>query len=359
SGPGCCERAPDADPSGQAAATLNDAANAAYDPDHQADCETAEMDGGKMDRYATGASCSDPRNVAYADAATVQPYWDLAAGGALADQWFQPVIGASSSNDMFLFDAAFVFEDNDAAPPADGAECSFVMGAAPISDDSATIGRALESQGVSWTWYADGYAAMRNAEAMSSCPDAPADCPAGLKIYPCIYDPSDIPSNYYPAFADNAQHLRDYSSFLADLKNDQLAQVAFVKAIGYRSEHPGYGTTISDGAKFVDGVVKAVQQSAYAPDTLVLVVYDEGGGYFDHVAPPPAIDAHPYGTRVPVIAVGPWAKKGAISHVPMEHSSIVKFIESNWLGGATLMGARDATVSNIGSLLDPAAGVPQ
>jgi phospholipase C len=62
---------------------------------------------------------------------------------------------------------------------------------------------------------------------------------------------------------------------------------------------------------------------------------------------------------VPLLAIGPFAKKGAVSHVTMEHSSIVKFIEWNWLGATGQLGARDAVVNDIGSLLDPAAtGTP-
>jgi phospholipase C len=152
--------------------------------------------------------------------------------------------------------------------------------------------------------------------------------------------------------------VRDYVSFAADLGSHVLPQVAFVKGLGYRTEHPGLHTTISDGIAFVRGVVDAVARSEYAPDTLILVVYDEGGGFFDHVAPPASPDLHPYGTRVPVLAIGPHARKGAVSHVMMEHSSIVKFAEWNWLGGQGL-GARDGVVANIGSLIDPALGVPE
>jgi phospholipase C len=87
------------------------------------------------------------------------------------------------------------------------------------------------------------------------------------------------------------------------------------------------------------------------------LTYDEGGGFYDHVAPPAAsqADGKPYGTRVPTLAIGPFAKKNAISHVQMEHSSIVKFIEWNWLGGTGQLGTRDKEANNIGSLLDPAA----
>ena len=60
------------------------------------------------------------------------------------------------------------------------------------------------------------------------------------------------------------------------------------------------------------------------------------------------------GTRVPLIALGPFARTNVVSHVPMEHSSIVKFLEFNYLGATGQLRARDAVVNNIGSLLDPA-----
>jgi hypothetical protein len=69
-----------------------------------------------------------------------------------------------------------------------------------------------------------------------------------------------------------------------------------------------------------------------------------------------------YGTRLPLLALGPYSRKasgGFISHQVMEHSSIVKFIEWNWLGHKSgQLAARDAHVNNIGSLLDPKLGVP-
>jgi phospholipase C len=129
----------------------------------------------------------------------------------------------------------------------------------------------------------------------------------------------------------------------------------------YKNEHPGYGDTVSQGVAFVQGVVNAVLASNYASSTLVLVTWDEGGGFYDHVAPPApsAVDMQPYGTRVPLLAIGPFARQNFVSHVVMEHSSILKFIEWNFLGATGQLAARDAVVNNIGSLLDPAAtGAP-
>ena len=89
-----------------APATLNDAFNAARDPNHAQACELTEIDGGKMDGFVTSPKCGDPKNFAYADAATIQSYWTLAEQGALADRYFQPIVGESTSNDLYLARAA-------------------------------------------------------------------------------------------------------------------------------------------------------------------------------------------------------------------------------------------------------------
>ena len=94
---------------------------------------------------------------------------------------------------------------------------------------------------------------------------------------------------------------------------------------------------MSTGVAFVANLVTQIPKSKLAASTLILATYDESGGWSDHVAPPPtsAVDQQLYGGRVPLLALGPFAKKGFISHVTMEHSSVVKLIEWNWLGART------------------------
>jgi phospholipase C len=335
-GSACCEAGPATDPTGASPIALDDTANAAYDPDHSQDCELQEADGGAMDGYVTGVTnCSDPRNFAYADPAVVKPYWDLAATGALADHYFQPISGESSSNDMYLARAQYAFRDDDFEPNAIGAQCSLTD--QTMSFPGLTIGDFLDMAGVSWSFYAEGYQAMVTARQQDKCPNPPSDCTFQLPFYPCDFDPNDIPFDYFTNFADNPNVLRDYAQFATDLTNDTLPQVVFVKGLGYHTEHPGEGTTISAGTTFVGEVIDAIHASDYAPDTLILLTWDEGGGYFDHIAPPGsgAVDGQPYGTRVPLLAIGPFAAANTISHVQTEHSSIVKFIEWNWLGMQT------------------------
>jgi phospholipase C len=354
-GPACCEAGPAKEPSGASPVTLDDAQNGAWDPDHTEDCELMEMDSGKMDKYVAGAACSSPNNFAYADPTTIHPYHALAGSYALADRYFQPNAGQSSSNDMFLMTAQFVFKDNSATPDSVGAACGLANSKSTFT--VANIGDLLDAAGVSWSFYGEGYDAMAKAYAMSQgCPDPDPACPASLPIYPCIWDGGDYPMEYFAKYRDNPKYIRDYSKFAVDLKNSTLPQVVYVRSLGYKSEHPGVHTTISDGTKFVSEVVAAVQGSAYAADTVVFVAWDEGGGFFDHVSPPGlASDGQPYGTRIPFLAIGPMVRKNTVSHAQLEHSSVVKWIEWNWLHGQTgQLGARDAAVANLGSLFDPA-----
>ena len=356
-GPACCEAAPALDPAGDSPIVLTDKENGAYTPNHTQDCELDEMDGGKMDRYVSSTLCGSPHNFAYSDPIAVMPYWTLAGDNALADRYFQPLVGQSSANDMYFARARFVFKDNAFEPNAIGQSCGLTPSDTMEYDDP-TIGDLLADGNVTWAWYAEGYQAMIDAQKKKRCADAPPDCPAMLGIYPCTYDPSDVPFEFYPRFRDNPQFMKDLSAFDADLAGGALPAVSFIKGLGYHTEHPGGETRISDGVAFVTGLIDRILRSPEGDRTLVLFTFDEGGGYFDHIAPPGVspIDMQPYGTRVPMLAVGRFARRNFVSHVVLEHSSIVKFIEWNWLGGTTgQLGNRDTVVSNIGSLLDPAA----
>lgn len=354
-GPSCCEAAPATEPKGHPPVVLDDASNAQFDPDHTSACEDAEVNGGKMDGFVEGPKCASPKNFAVAPAAAVSTYRELAAKYALADRYFQPITGQSTANDMYFAVARFEFADNEFAPQgAPGLACDLIPKTV-LYEGKTTIADVLQKGGKTVGYYAEGWNAARAAD--PKCAPPPDDCQLRLPLSPCSMTPADIPFLYYAQHAKDPALVRDHADFAKDVAAGRLPNVAWVKPSGYHSEHPGFGTDLASGMAFVSGVVKAVQDSCHANDTLVLITWDEGGGYFDHVAPPSpsAVDGKPYGTRVPLLAVGPFARKGHVSHVTMEHSSIVRFLEQNFLGTSGQLGARDATVAGIASLLDPAA----
>ncbi len=350
SGPACCEAAPAKEPTGASPIVLDDDENAGWDPPHTYTCEFDQVNHGLMDRFVKGAECSNPRNFAIVPPGKLPVYHDWASRFALGDRYFQPILGSSSSNDMYLAVARFVFEDNSVKPDSIGSGCTLPAKRGKYSGVT-TLPDLLIQRDLHFAAYLQGYYAMRKA---TLCPPAPADCPARLPTPPCTYDPSDTPYQYYEQFTDNLTYMRDYDDLAKDVAAGKLPEFVYIKALQYRNEHPGYSTKISMGVSFVKDTVDAIF-SRYSDDTLILLTWDEGGGYFDHVPPPPTskVDDKPYGTRVPILALGKFARRNHVSHVVMEHSSIVKFVEWNFLDKTGQLKGRDAEVNGIASLLDP------
>ena len=399
SGPSCCEAAPAMEPGGASPRALDDAENYGHDRNHAFSCEVCQVDGGAMDHYVSGncpgssslvppvAACSSDYTFAIADSPTMDTYWGYATNGALADRYFQPIIGSTSSNDMYLAVAHYEFRDNDIMPDSWGSNCVTDQLSSPAQGyrtlNSRTIGDVLLDRGVTFSVYADGYGdAVAAASGCtdpnhSNCPCThtyASDCRESIAFrQACTFDGSDIPFQYYARFRDNPLYTRDYESrFVSDVAAGQLPDFAYVKFRTSRNEHPNW-SYITDGERWVDQVVSTIEGSPiYRDNTLILLTWDEGGGYFDHVSPPASIETFPgtdpstpsmagqpvpYGTRVPMLAIGPFARRGTVSHVPMEHSSIVRFLEFLFAGPAEQgsLGVRDAMVNNIGSMLDEAA----
>jgi phospholipase C len=282
----------------------------------------------------------------------MQTYHGWAGTYALGDRYFQPLAGASSSNDMYFAVAHYVFTDNSYEPDSNGKGCNLPPAPTAQYTGQTTTADLLVAAGKTFAFYAEGYQAMLDA---TFCPLPPSDCPAHIPTVPCDYGNGDNPFQFYQQLTDNRTYQKDYAQLAQDIAANALPNVAFVKPLQYHDEHPGYATTISQGVTFVTGVVDSIEASPYANSTLVLLTWDEGGGYYDHVAPPAddAADGRPYGTRVPILAMGRFARKNFVSHVVMEHSSIVKLIEYNFLHATGQLAARDAVVANLGSLLDP------
>jgi phospholipase C len=379
-GPSCCERVPDKEPRGASPTVLDDNSNFANDRDHKQACELQQIDNGKMDGYVSGSSgsdqclgtgpnCASGDNFALAGKGAVGAYWTLADNGALADRYFQPIVGSTSSNDMYFAIAHYQFTDNQMMPDTIGCLLNCTVDAVCLSATKTqftgrtTIADLLLDAGKTFKVYADGYADAA-AAGKGNCPNIASDCQYDSILHPiayqaCRYDASDIPFAYYAQFADGP-HFADYTQLAKDVAANALPSFSYVKGLTTRNEHPNV-SNISDGIAFVQGVIQTITQSSYASSTLILLTWDEGGGFFDHVAPPPGVDTDdknqtvPYGTRVPLLAIGPFARKGTISHVVMEHSSIVRFLEYNFVGAVGQLGYDDAKVANIGSMLDPNA----
>ncbi len=109
-----------------------------------------------------------------------------------------------------------------------------------------------------------------------------------------------------------------------DVGNNTLPQVSFVISDGVFSEHPP--ADIHLGQQKMSSIIDALLSSQSWYSSAFFLTYDEGGGGFDHVAPP-QVDAYGLGLRVPMLVISPWARRGYVSGQLYEHASILKFIE--------------------------------
>jgi acid phosphatase len=174
------------------------------------------------------------------------------------------------------------------------------------------IGDALSADGVSWKWYSGG----RN------------DGNTVDKEYCAM---CDTPTFFRSTMTGgDKEKLQDFHQFYLDVKNEKnFPAVSIVAPYDSISGHPGYAMEPSFD-ELVSGVVDRVRDNPELwKKTAILVTFDEGGGYYDsgYIQ---FIDFFGDGTRIPLVAISPYAKKGHVDHTYYDHASILKFIERNW-----------------------------
>jgi phospholipase C len=218
-----------------------------------------------------------------------------------------------------------------------------------------TIGDRLSGSHVSWKWYSGGW-----NNALASTASNPANnglVPANPPVDP-LFQWHHQPFAYYDNYAPwrngvrnpvSAAHLQDENNFFADLENERLPSVVFIKPLGLNNEHPGYASLLQ-GQQHVADLVDAVRKSDYWDDSLIIVTYDEHGGRWDHVPPPSSNGIWGDGSRVPAIVIGPFAKRGFVDHQPHDTLSILKTIEQRF--GLTPLNSLDSQASSLKSSLN-------
>jgi phospholipase C len=159
-----------------------------------------------------------------------------------------------------------------------------------------------------------------------------------------------------------ASIIRPISEFIADASAGTLPNVAYVDpnytAANSDDFHPP--ADIRNGDAFLAGVYRAVTTSPAWSSTLLIITFDEWGGFFDHVPPPPApippaeraagnLDGL-RGFRIPTILVSPFARRGAVESRVYDHASILRMIEWRW--SLEPLTSRDANANNLAEALD-------
>jgi phospholipase C len=194
---------------------------------------------------------------------------------------------------------------------------------------------------------------------------------------------------------DPANHEYDIHDFFDALKVGNFPAVSFLKAPAFEDGHPGYSDPI-DEQHFLVNVVNTLQTMEEWESTAVVVVYDDSDGWYDHQEPPvvnpsftaadalnapgkcyvglqqerptltptstplngalgqPAQGRCGYGTRIPLLVISPFAKVNHVDHTLVDQSSVIRFIEDNWLNGERIQpgGSFDTIAGSLNNMFD-------
>jgi phospholipase C len=248
----------------------------------------------------------------------VDQLWNLAQQFALADNYFQSVMGAAPPNPLYLVAAS----DDDrvfSVQPAFGPCNQQDSEARPYT--FRHVGDQLNDRGIAWAWFHERFGECGN------------------------YVPQQNPFQYFQS-SQGSDHLRDLSDFFLRLDVGELPPVSFIQPGPSNSTHPGSGP-ISRGLNWLNALVQRIQGSSSWDSIAIVVVWDESGGFWDHV-PPDQVDSQGLGPRVPMLVISPFAKRGHVSHVRMDHVSILRFIQRNW--NLSTLNARNEGSQDIGDM---------
>ena len=338
-----------------------------------------QIAGGTMDRFAE-ASDAGGLSMGYYDGSSL-PMWKLAREYTLADNFFMGAFGGSFLNHFWLIcactpvfpnaparivarldaqnrlerapdspasalqgPARFVpsqvtpdgfavnttqppYQPSGIAPAAGGDSAYANPDQHPLPPQTEkTIGDTLSAKGISWAWYAGAWNAAL-ADGMQP-PTIRRSVIYNGNDDAVDFQPHHQPFNYFARFApgtpDRAEHLKDGQALLDAIDHGSLPQVAFYKPQGNLNSHPGYADVLS-GDEHIAGIVERIRRSPLWSSSLIIVTYDENGGFWDHVAPPEGGRWGP-GVRIPAIIISPFAKRGYIDHTEYDTTSIIKFL---------------------------------
>ena len=266
---------------------------------HSTLCAHADYNNGKMDGFLQTEGSK--QTFGYYDARDIPYYWDLARNYTLFDNYFTSAMGPSLPNHLYLVAGQGAVVDSVNMNPHDLKINSIV--------DSFSASK------VSWAYYSPYTIGNENALGAISSVNTNTTRMADLKLS---------------------------GAFLKDLQDGNMPSVSYVLANDGENEHPPYDLGI--GQAWTKSIISAIQASSYWSSTVILLTWDDYGGWYDHVAPP-QVDKYGLGFRVPMLMISPFAKQGHIDHTLSDHTSLMKFIERVFdLAPVT---HRDATASDL------------
>jgi phospholipase C len=295
------------------------------DPDHQWSAMHNQIDNGLMDGYVTSAANTTNSDghfaIGHYEQSDLPFYYFLASTFAIADHYFPSVrSGTFPNRDYLLLGTSDVVDSTQYSVWPD--------------PNLKTIFDLLDEKKVSWGVYTDDH-----------------------PLEETLNNPAHDWSQLHP--------YKSVDALIDDFAHDTVPQVVFVDGQeNVLDEHPT--ADLQRGEKWTKRIYDAAVASPAWSSTVLLLTYDEAGGFFDHVPPPNTCLARPkdskfyeLGTRVPLIAISPWARRHHVSKSQKQHTSITRFIEAVY--GLPSLTARDANSDALLDMFDfdcPPAPVP-
>jgi phospholipase C len=282
-------------------------------------------------------------SIAYVLQSDIQPYIDMANQYGFANRMFQTNQGPSTPAHQFLFagtsalsDSSDLYQSDDAGGGClakrtaqfidpTGSENNWIF---PCINPT-TLADLLEENGVSWKFYAPNigseWTTPASIEHICFPNMVPAKTCSGASWKNVVLNPPQV---------------------LTDIANGNLAQVSWVVPAGSYSDHPTYG---DGGPAWVSSIVDAIGQSSYWENTVVLVTWDDWGGWYDHVSPLPNNTgwcvSYCYGFRVPLLIISAGTPANCIDNNVYDFGSILAYVEDNF--GLGRMGHADSYANSL------------
>ena len=272
--------------------------------------------------------------------------------------------------------------------------------ASTIAMGGRNIGDLLNRRGVTWGWFQGGFASPGYRPGHPATDDLSAVCTGthtnvlGNSVKD--YSPHHEPFQYYASTAnprhlpptsvwavghqDRANHQYDLKDFWAAADHGNMPAVSYLKAPAYQDGHAGYSDPLDEQTFLVD-TINHLQHLRSWKDTAVVIAYDDSDGWYDHQLGPiltqsttpldalsgtgscgstaPTVDGAVQqakcgvGPRLPLLVISPYSRQNYVDHTLTTQSSVLSFIEDNWLHGRRLGGgAADTEAASISGLFD-------
>lgn len=318
--------------------------------DAQADINNGHMDGFLAQAEQARQDCLQSQNpdcsgigvdevMGYHDARELPNYWKLAQNFVLQDHLFESIHSSSLPSHLYMVSEwsakcktandplSCVNEINNPDTPSDAKNST-----RPDPDYAWTdLTYLLFKQQISWKFYVQTGTEPDCANDRAICPPVHQDAKT-----PGIWNP--LP--FFDTVKQNNQlnNITDVSDFYKDAMKGTLPAVSWITPNGSNSEHPP--ARLSDGQAWTASLINAIAQSPEWDSTVILLSWDDWGGFYDHVAPP-QVDKNGYGLRVPGILISAYARRGYIDHQTLSHDAYIKFIEDIFLNNQRIDPATD------------------